>query len=58
MAILALLGLAFLLFLAGAEIDLDRLRGPPADRPTGVPVSCGHVLAPVGSRRWAASPAR
>src|SRR5215210_5558559 len=26
--VLALLGLAFLLFLAGLEIDLDRLRGP------------------------------
>jgi Kef-type K+ transport system membrane component KefB len=26
--VLALLGLAFLLFLAGAELDLDRLRGP------------------------------
>ena len=27
-SVLALLGLAFLLFLAGLELDLDRLRGP------------------------------
>ena len=43
--ILALLGLAFLLFLAGLEIDLDRLRGVPLrSAATGFVVSLAVAL--------------
>ena len=52
--ILALLGLAFLLFLAGLEIDFRRVRGRPAKLAlAGFAVSLGVALAAAGSLRAA-----
>ena len=42
--VLSMLGLAFLLLLAGLEIDFDRLRGPPA-----APDAVGYAVS-FGSR--------
>ena len=46
-------GLAFLFFLAGMEIDFERIRGRPAGG-VGVPLGSGASSAPArpGSSRW------
>lgn len=49
--VLALIGLAFLLFLAGSEIDLERLRGGRLRAAVGALVPPHRPDAPAGRRK-------